>query len=138
MFKLIKMQNSRTNVPEIVKVNTDSTTYYRKGCVYFIVDGKAVPTYSTLSDIRFIPIEEIPKGTGKDKVAGYFVTEDMIFETQANGSSQASLKAGAFVDFECDQYGNNIATTSIAGEEVLVLSVDSITQDKKILVALKW
>ena len=39
MFKLVKINGSKTNVPEITTFNIDGTTPYKAGALYFINDG---------------------------------------------------------------------------------------------------
>ena len=137
MFKLIKMIGTRTNVPELTKAKIDPEVSYREGCVYYIVSGVLSTSYNDSTDIIFIPVESIPKGSEKTHITGFIATDDMVFETKAEGDTLI-LSAGSIISYKEEDDGTKYAVSAEFGEDVKVLNNDTTSVDGKILVALRW
>ena len=85
MFKLIKINGARTNVPDIITIETDGVAEYRAGCVYFLSEGSLGMEALSEDELKFIPIENVKANSGQKFVRGYMVNADMIFETEIYG-----------------------------------------------------
>ena len=137
MFKLIKIAGARTNVPEPVTLTIDGTTSYTAGCIYYIGDSQLSNTPFTSYDLKFIPLESVAKNSGKTKISGYIITENMVFETDAY-NDYTSIKVGNMLAGYLNSDNEMCGADSIEGLDMIVLNTDEARTKHKILVALKW
>ena len=137
MFKLVKINGARTNVPEPIILNIDGTTPYLAGCVYYLAEGTISTSPSSESDLKFIPLETIAENSEKNKLSGYIVNENMIFETDIYNNFN-NAKVGNALAIYSDDAGNLIGVDSSAGYDAMLISKDEAQSKRKVLVALKW
>jgi len=137
MFKLTKIINGRTNVPEPVKMKTSGQIDYLAGCVYYLAEGDVHNALTTEDDLMFIPLESVYKSEGRKSVIGYIVTDGMIFETEIQ-NDYSLIGVGDTICVFTDSSGNNTCVEAVYGEQAKVLNMDSVDKDGKVLVALKW
>ena len=137
MFKLIKITGSRTNVPEPIILNIDGVTPYTAGNLYFIGDDTLSNTAFSDFDLKFIPLESVGENSGKKKLCGYIVNENMIFETDSYNDF-TSIKVGNILTGHLDENGDICGANSNSGNDVMLISKDEVRTSRKILVALKW
>ncbi|MBE6644630.1 MAG: hypothetical protein E7612_04530 [Ruminococcaceae bacterium] len=137
MFKLIKITGARTNVPETVSAKIDGTTAYSAGCVYYLGDGQLSKSPLTSYDLKFIALESVAENSGKTKISGYLVTDNMVFETDVYNDVN-SIKVGNMLAGYLNTDGDVIGADSIEGLDAVVLNADEARTKHKILVALKW
>ena len=137
MFKLVKIIGARTNVPEPTYVNIDGTSSYLAGCFYYFTEGKIATYALSEDDLKFIPLETVPENSGKKQIFGYFVTENMVFETDIYGDYTA-VQEGNTLLARFDEKDNFYAVDADVGYDVKLLSMAEASTRKKVLVALKW
>lgn len=137
MFKLIKIKGGRINVPEIMTCAIDGKTAYDAGCLYFLNGGTPQNAPNEEDDIKFIPIESIPKNSGKKTVCGYTVTADMVFETEIY-NDHTSVKVGDSLTAHVKSNGDMDGVDAVSGSEAKLLNKDAAATDGKVLVALEW
>lgn len=137
MFKLIKIMNGRTNVPEPVKMKTSGQVDYLAGCVYYLAQNDVHTTPVSENDLMFIPLENAYKSDGKKHVTGYIVTEGMVFETEIR-NDYTMVGVGDTVCLFTNSSGQIVCVEAIYGEEAKILNMDTTADNGKVLVALKW
>ena len=137
MFKLIKINGARTNVPEPILVTAKNNETYIAGAVYYLCEGGISTSPASEVDLKFIPLETVTADSGKKKVCGYIVSEGMVFETDIYNDFN-NAKVGNSLMFYADGDGNFIGVDSEAGYDALLLSKDEAKTKRKVLVALKW
>ena len=137
MFKLVKIIGARTNVPEPTYVNIDPEREYLAGCFYYFTEGKITTYPVSQDDLKFIPLETLPANSEKTKIFGYFVTENMVFETDILGDYTA-VKIGNTLLAHYDENDNICAVEAEVGYDIKLLSMDEADTRKKVFVALKW
>ena len=137
MFKLVKINGSKSNVPEITTFNIDGTTPYKAGALYFINDGTLSTEQAFTHDIKFIPIESIPENSGKTIIRGYIVNADMVFEAGVCSLSD-SIQVGDLISVCFDDPEAITHLEGASGEDALLLCKDGVEKTGKVLVALKW
>lgn len=137
MFKLIKINNGRMNVPEIVDAPMDSTLEFKAHCLYYLSSGTLSTSPSNETDPLFIPIESRPIDSPQAYIRGYFVTEDMIFETTVQGNPVPGC-VGTVLEGHYGDSGAIECLEPTPGSTALVLSDFSLFTDGKVTVALKW
>lgn len=137
MFKLIKIINGRTNVPEPIKMKTSGQIDYLAGCVYYLAEGDVHNAQTTEDDLMFIPLESVYKSEGRKRVTGYIVTDGMIFETEIQ-NDYSLIGVGDTICVFADSAGNNTCVEAVYGEQAKIINMDSVDEDGKVLVALKW
>ena len=137
MFKLIKINNGRMNVPEMVNAPMDSTSEFKAHCLYYVSCGTLSTSKSEENDPPFIPIESVPIDSPQAYIRGYFVTEDMVFETTVEGQPVAGL-VGTVLEGHYGDSGGIESLEPTPGTTALVLSDFSLFEDGKVTVALKW
>ncbi len=137
MFKLIKITNGRTNVPEPVKTKTSGQIDYVAGCIYYLAQNDVNPTPATEDDLMFIPLENVYKSERKKYITGYIVTEGMVFETEIK-NDHTLVGVGDTICLFTDSSGQTVCVEATYGEEAKILNMDNAADSKKVLVALKW
>ena len=98
MFKLIKILGAKCNAPEIVEVETEFGFECIPGRFYNLDGGSMFDCDGDETSLMFAPIERVTgKGTGTViKVKGYYVTEDMVFETKLYGGL-GNIRSGSLI-----------------------------------------
>ena len=137
MFKLIKIKNGKTNVPELIKVKNGGMIDYTAGCVYYLTEGNVATNKLNDYNPIFIPVESVKMSEEKFNITGYIVTENMVFETDMK-TEYYLADVGDAVNFVKDDDGNNVCVGGEKGNQALLLNVDNARQNGKVLVALKW
>lgn len=137
MFKLIKITNGRSNVPEPVRLKTSGIISYTAGCVYYLAQNDVHSAQATEDDLMFIPLEDVDKSEGKKTVLGYIVTDGMVFETDIK-NDYSLMGVGDTICLYTDSNGKNTCVEAIYGEQAKILNMDTVGTDGKILVALRW
>lgn len=137
MFKLIKITNGRTNVPEPVKMKISGQIDYLAGCVYYLAENDIHQSPVTEDDLMFIPLENIYMNGGKTHITGYIVTEGMVFETDIK-NDYTLVGVGDTICLFVDSAGQTVCVEATLGEEAKILNMDTVADNRKVLVALKW
>ena len=137
MFKLVKINGARTNVPEPIILNTDGNTAYLAGAVYYINENTISTSALSDVDLKFIPLETVAANSGKNTLYGYIVTENMVFEADIY-NDYTKAKVGNTLLAYADNDGNLIGVDSSSGYDAMLLSKDEAKTKRKVLVALKW
>lgn len=79
MFKLIKILNSPTGIPDYKMVNTEVTEKYYIGCALTLAEGAAVHCASGSTMPQYIAAEQLVSPNG-ELLRVFPVTPDMVFE----------------------------------------------------------
>ncbi len=137
MFKLIKITNGRSNVPEPVRLKMSGAISYAVGCVYYLAQNDVHSAQATEDDLLFIPLENVDKSEGKKTVLGYIVTDRMVFETDIK-NDYSLMGVGDTICLYSDSHGNNTCVEAVYGEQAKILNMDTVGTDGKVLVALRW
>ena len=137
MFNLIKINGARTNVPEPIILDIDGVKPYTAGNLYFIGDDTVSNLPFSAYDLKFIPLETIPANSGKKKICGYFVNENMIFETEIYGDF-TSILVGNILAGHTDANEDICGAEGSLGEDIMLISKAEVKAKHKVLVALKW
>ena len=137
MFKLVKINGARINVPETMVFNIDGTATFTAGCLYYLTEEGLMNSPLSESDIKFIPIETVVKNSGKKKIHGFIVNDDMIFETDIQGDFN-SVTPGLPLVARQDTNGSLCGVEASPGNDAMLISKESAAQNRKVLVALKW
>ena len=137
MFKLVKINGARINVPETFVIDIDGTTPYTAGCLYFIAYGGISNQPYEEGSFKFIPLETIPKNSGIKKLRGFIVNSDMIFETEIAGGT-LNVGLGDIIAACKNSDGDMDSVDSLHGSDAKLISKDSALIDRKVLVALEW
>ena len=142
MFKLIKITGGTSNVPEPTYVNVNGITPYVAHCAYHVYSGTVSCASSEnmeLRDLKFIALETLPTNSGKKRLCGYYVTENMIFETDFHGNP-SGIGAGDclsfYVDENCEY--NNSGVRDLPGNDARIIDSTNIAKTGKVLVALQF
>ena len=117
MFKLIKILNSGSNVPEPCLVEKSSTLKVNMGCALVLSGGKA-STCSSTSMPTHIARADGPKGT--TSVMCYPITSDMVFETIIYGDPTVVFP-GEKITLCSDEDGCTVAVTDELDEGVATI-----------------
>ncbi len=127
MYKLLKISSgSRMNVPEteIIPVRTSKTL--EPGDIYFISDGtlqQNIP--ATQNRVAFMVTEKVPVTSMSLKhVKGFYVTEDMLFETTYYGGAPYDFVENSVVNMDYF-YGSSGCLTTM-GEDALVTDISRV------------
>ena len=118
MFKLIKILNSGTNVPEIIKLRKRTDCEIDTGVgVDVDADGYAI-NGSIENRPRFI--SACRANESDSSVSCYKVSSDMIFETTISGSPE-ELGVGMLISTEYDLNGaqGRVTNSSVPGHATL-------------------
>ena len=91
MFKLIKNLHSHAGAPELTVVKKNKQLKVYANSVYFIHGGNLTTDCNCDGMQAFIPIADT--GTDTQDVTGYYVTPNMVFETDyiINGEEDESV-----------------------------------------------
>ena len=137
MFKLVKIKDSRTNVPEPEIFETSGVDEFIPGLVYYITKTGISMNSSGDDNTKIIPLEYIPADSGIKRLRGYIVTEDMVFETDIYGDT-SGVKVGKRVCGYVDAETRLIGVDAYEGTEAMILNTTSMKDERKVLVALKF
>lgn len=132
MFTLIKILNSRSNVPEPIKLPCNANANIKIGTALHVSAGKVAscdattkPTYIAAANSK----------SGEGEVLCYPVSPDMLFETTISTAS-TSLTVGAkltlYVDFESCAVG--VTATTASGVAEIAEPVGALVAGDKITV----
>ena len=125
MFKLIKIQNSGRNVPELEKLRKLSHIKIKAGEAIILDDGDIASCPATVVPpyIAFADADE-----NCSNVVCYPVSKDIIFETTVKGDPRALL-VGYKVTIGTDSEGNSTCVTSTTDEGIAtIVSLDGATK----------
>ena len=137
MFKLIKVINSGTSVPELVKIKAADNKTYKAGAVYYVNEMGLTNTPSLDDDCKFIPIKTTVVDEKNDTVTGYIVCEEMVFETE-HPNVDEPLWVGNSYTFQKDKDGDIIGISEVYGSDAKLINTDSYETTGKVTVLLKW
>ena len=137
MFKLIKVINSGTSVPELVKIKATGNKTYKAGAVYYVNEMGLTNVPSLDDDCKFIPIKTTVVDEKNDTVTGYIVCEEMLFETD-HPSVDEPLWVGNSYSFHKDKDGDIIGISEIPGGDIKLINTDSYETTGMVTVLLKW
>jgi len=135
MFKLTKIRNGRTNVPEIIAAYTDSDFDYIAGNIFYLCGNCVSTDPSQPTDFKFIPIESIPAGHPKTKIHGFIVNDDMEFDATAIGD-HSDFRVGDGVTIHQDSNYRIIGVESSEGTDAIIVSIDNIEIDGTVTVSI--
>ena len=138
MFKFIKSTNSGNAFPEPITIKKSIYDTMYAHSVYFLSAGNFSEICDTSDAFIFIPLADAPHGT--DRVIGYFVSEDMLFEadyTIAGEEDEGSLGSPLF--FEHGPKGNSgVSSQNVSsnfyGGAYLINNDDIYTRGKAIVI----
>lgn len=132
MFKLIKILNSGTNVPEPVKLPKPSTLSVKMGSALILADG-AVANCTATAAPTYVAAQNA--GTDAVSVLCYCVSENMLFETTVNAAPTA-LKLGDKVTLGIDADGSavNVSATTVSGVATVVDLMGAASAGDKVTV----
>ena len=118
MFKLIKILNSGTNVPESVKLPKSPDLDVKMGSA-LILSGGTVANCTATTSPTYIAAQNAVNG--EDKVLCYPISPDMLFETVFNEPSE-SVVIGAKVKLCTDDDGSavNVSADTASGVATVV------------------
>ncbi len=125
MFKLIKINGSKNNVPELVKVPIDTTVKYTKGCLYYMWEGKLICPDLITRVLPFIPVETVEAGSGRTDILGYFVTHNMVFEAPIEGDLELPF-VGAERDLLRAVSDDAIGVSTESGNALRIINIDEM------------
>lgn len=117
MFKLIKIQNSGINVPELEKLKKLSSTTIKRGEALIVEDGFVKSAPETAKP-NYIAFSEAAYNSGD--VVCYPVSSDMLFETSVNADPTALLM-GAKVTIGKDTDGCSVCVTATTASGVATI-----------------
>ena len=120
----------------LMVINRESGEFEHKH-FYNILDYVNQGDCLVINDTKVIPLEHIPENSGKKTLRGYFITEDMVFETPVSGDLN-NITVGKYVDCNVDAATNIIGVTNYTGTFAMILNKDAAKSEQKVLVALKF
>ena len=123
MLKLVKILNSRTNVPEPIIVNCNGADEFVKGSLYYMGETEIKKSSSTTFDTPIIALESIPQRSGKKTLLCYVVTPDMVFETDFYPTENNKIYHGDILDYMTDDNDSIIGVTDVGGQEARVFAL---------------
>ena len=132
MFKLIKIQNSGVNVPELEKREKPYYNIVKAGEALIIEDGQlnSCPATSAPTYIAFAGA-----GEDTDTVVCYPVNSDMIFETTVNEDPAQIVNGSKVTIGKDDDYSSVCVTaTTASGVATVVDKMDASKIGDKIAV----
>ncbi len=113
MFKIVKIFNSGTAVPETVKLDATAATAYSRGAAVTVTSGKAAACGATTAP-SFIIAQDHAADAG-DTVLAYPVTADTVFEVPV-GATPTSLAVGNAVTLNIvDGQAVGVTATTASG-----------------------
>ncbi len=124
MFKIVKIFNSSTSVPECVTLDAASATAYSRGAAVTITSGKAAACSATTAP-SFI-IAQDHAADAADKVLAYPVTADTVFEVPL-GAAPTSLSMGDTVTLDVVDSQAVGVTATTAGGVATILDLQGAT-----------
>ena len=109
MYKLIKILNARTNVPETVRMTLEEDTAVMRGTAVCIKDGilSAFTEKSTM-----LPTHVVLADANGKEILCYAVTPDMVFEIPVS-VSPADMKVGT--EYLLTENGSHLSATVASG-----------------------
>ena len=137
MFKLVKLINSRTGVPEITTMPIFQAESYTANCLYFIGSGILSPSSYEGDDIKFIPVESIAANKGATSIRGFIVTSDMVFETDIYGDP-SEFGVGDSISARTNSKGIIDSVEATEGHDAKIISKEDVKKNGKVRVVLKW
>ncbi len=138
MFKLIKMTGSGSNIPEPVKFPVQPYKQILKGGVYYVVNRELSSTPNSDNCPKFIPLQDLPEGHGRNYVWGYYVTDNMIFEADVYDKTSYFF-VGDIIPLR--ETMSNIGFDTVdsdVGEDAIVIATNNSQITGKVIVALEW
>ena len=133
MFKLVKILGSNSNVPEIISVPAAGNVHFRPGLAYFFYEDNFLSIEDPSNfdiypkTLIFISVEDkLTKQLG-DRVRGFFVNENMIFEPTL-GENTTIYHPGNCYDFNYTEEDNTPESISSLKSDKLMVVDNDITQ----------
>ena len=102
MFKVVKIINGKTNVPESMTLQVDSTLPYSSGAIYYYVDGCLRTDKSMASDEpkKYILLDSREENDSRGTAPCYAVNENMIFEVDVlNPANAYAGRTASFANY---------------------------------------
>ncbi len=135
MFKLVKIIGGRHNLPEITTVETAPYTEFNKGSLYYLSSYGLSTTRSELTDPAFISLESLPLSDKKQKIKGYYVLPEMVFETDVYDSTSQPIRVGqTLYAYMYAETGEVVGARDTSGSDLIVYSVEKYKSKNKIWV----
>ena len=79
MFKLVKVPNKNTGVPEMITIKSPYGGHVKAGGVYFLADDSLTTFRPEKEVVLFYVTETLKSGNSRNTVRGFIITPGMIF-----------------------------------------------------------
>lgn len=129
MFKLVKILNSPTGIPDYKMVNTEVTEKYYIGCALTLSEGAAVHCANGSTMPQYIAAEQLVSPDG-EMLRVFPITPDMVFEVEVT-TSPAEIYPGVRVNMT--EYMKNVYSlvSGTPEENGIALVYDSCGAENK-------
>ena len=132
MFNLVKISDSGASAPEIISINVSNSIECRANHVYTVKSGALTSPLSG-DGFLFVPIETRSITSSADKLRGYMITPNMLFEAKIIGSV-TNLRIGDNVSSNIDDGGVAIGVTADPGDFATIIDMSSQKINGKIII----
>ena len=131
MFKLLKILGARCNAPEIVEVEVELDAECFPGRFYTIEGGKLKNNDGSTNCAIFVPIQYYGELFSTEKIKGYFVTSDMVFEGDLLGGLE-TVRAGSKLSANINESEVVDGVLSVAGDFAYAVDIKEYEKSGKI------
>lgn len=133
MFKLVKIQNSGANVPEVVVLPATTSKTYKVGSALTLSSGKAAHPSATTKP-QYVGLTYLKTGS-TSRLYAYRITPDMVFETPLT-AAPTGLSVGQTLTLATDSNSNayGVTATTEGGVATIVDLLGAQSAGDKILV----
>ena len=124
MFKVRKIINGKTNVPETLTLSVDNSLPYAKGAIYYHIDGclRYDKSMSLEEPPKYVLLESRDEDDTRGTAPCYAVNENMIFEVDVlNASDAYNGKTASFASYT----GMDYTHVDPKGDTADVLIIDA-------------
>ena len=132
MFKLLKITDSGASAPEIITINATNSMECRANHVYTVKGGTLhAPLHN--DGFLFVPIEDLPMESEIEKIRGYLVSPNMLFETSFVGPA-TNTYAGDNVSASVDDSGIATGITNEPGTFATIIDMSTQKQNGRVII----
>ena len=133
MFKLKKILNGKTNVPEIQLWNQDASVYIQAGCVYVIEDNNLICDEPSAypNCIKIISTSTVEDEYYDGPIPGFIITNDMVFEVDLKPGTFPAIGSKVKVAFDEEGVVSMVEPVEEGGDAIVIAnhSFDDKTVD---------
>ena len=130
MFKLKKILNGKTNVPEIQLWNQDASVYIKAGCVYVLEDTTLLcdEPSSYPNCLKLLSTSTIEDEYYDGPIPAFIITNDMVFEVDLKSDTFPPIGSKVKVAFDNRGVASMVEPVEEGGDALVIATHGSDTK----------